>query len=282
MFTLKIENQRGERFTLSDNKNYNIIGIDGLASHSATINTSNTGLIDGTVFNSARANARNIVLTIGINPPVEQNRIALYQFFRVKQKCKIYYKNDHRNVYIEGYVETIENDLFTLGQRMQISIICPQPYFLALAKIASDVSKVVRNFEFPFAISKAGKEFSYIQKDYVANVINKGDADCGIVAVITAMGEVVDPIIYSASTGGSFGVNVTMSQSDQLIIDTNDGQKGVKFIHNGVSQNYINKIMKDPDWFTLSAGDNIFSYTATSGVENMSIYFEHQSKYQGV
>ena len=282
MFTLIIENARGDQFTLSGNKNYSIVDVQGVSTLTATINTSNRGLRDGGSFNSARSDMRNIVLTVAINHPVERNRVNLYTFFKGKQYCKIYYKTQTRNVYIEGYVESIENNLFELGQKMQISIICPQPYWLALSTIYSDVSKVVRSFEFPFAIESEGIEFSYIQKDYIASVNNTGDVDCGIVATITAMGDVVNPIIYCSETGGSFGVKVSMKRSDQLIINTNEDHKGVKFIRDGVEYNYINKIMKNPEWFVLSAGENMFSYDAEEGVEYMSIYFAHQSKYQGV
>lgn len=282
MFTLKIENQRGETITLSGNKDYYVEDIQGIGNVVANINTSNTGLRDGGVFNSARAEMRNIVLTVRINAPVETNRIRLYQYFKGKQKCKIYFKNGMRNVVIEGYVESIENDLFKQGQAMQISVICPRPYFNALTSVYSDVSRIVSNFEFPFSIPKEGIEFSYIQRDYTATVHNKGDVDCGIIAVLTAMDEVVNPIIYSAETGGSFGVNVSMVQGDQLIINTNDGDKSVKFIHEGLEMNYLNHIMKNPEWFVLYSGDNVFTYHAESGIDNLRIYFEHRALYQGV
>lgn len=282
MFTLKIENKRGEQFTLSGSPDYTILGIDGIASSSATINTSNTGLRDGADFNSSRANMRNIVLTVGINHPVEINRLRLYQYFKSKQYCRIYFKNGMRNVYIEGYVESLENNLFSQRQTVQISIVCPRPYFKALTAVYSDVSRIVSAFSFPFSIEAEGIEFSYIQKDYIATVNNKGDVDCGIIAVITATGEVVNPIIYSSETGGSFGVKVTMEATDQLIINTNDGEKSVKFIHNGVEYNYINYIMANPEWFTLSAGDNVFSYDAESGIDYLNIYFEHRAFYEGV
>ena len=282
MFTLRIENKRGEQFTLSGSPDYTILGIDGLASMSATINTSNTGLRDGADFNSSRANMRNIVLTVGINNPVEINRVKLYQYFKTKQYCKIYFKSEMRNVFIEGYVETIENDLFARRQTVQISIVCPRPYFKSLGAMYADVSKVVSAFEFPFSIEKDGIEFSYIQKDYIATVHNRGDVDCGIIAVITATDEVVNPIIYSAETGGSFKVKVTMEASDQLIINTNDGEKSVKFIHGGVEYNYLNYVMSNPEWFTLSAGDNVFSYDADFGVDNLNIYFEYRAFYEGV
>lgn len=281
MYTLKIENKRGEIITLTDNPDY-VVTVKGLESLAAVINTSRAGLMDGTLYNSSAMNERAITLTINPMEPVERNRIALYRYLQVKQYCKLYYSNDRRNVYIEGYVESVENDLFTQSQEMQFSIVCPQPYLSGLYYIYADLNKVLRLFQFPFFIDKSGIEFSRIQHDYMATITNKGDAESGVIIVITARGEVEDPVIYSADTGGSFKVNITMQSTDQLQISTVSGDKWVKLIHNGIESNVINKVAPSPEWFILNAGDNIFSYGADKGPENMSIYFMFKYKYIGV
>ena len=116
----------------------------------------------------------------------------------------------------------------------------------------------------------------------MATITNKGDAETGVEIVITAMGDIVNPIIYNADTGGSFGVNIPMEASDQLRISTVPGDKWVKFVHNGVESNCINKVMPDPEWFVLAAGDNIFTYAAAEGTEYLAIYFQFKYKYLGV
>ena len=280
-YTLKIENKRGEQLSLMPNANY-VAEIRGLESLGATINTSKAGLMDGSMFNSSSLNERAVTVTIEPQHPVEANRLKLYRFFQVKQYCKIYYTNGSRNIYIEGWVEQIENDLFTQSQAVQVSIICPQPFLSGLYYIAADLNRVLSLFQFPFSIPAEGIEFSRIQKDYMATITNKGDAETGVEIVITAMGDIVNPVIYNADTGGSFGVNITMEASDQIRISTVPGDKWVKFVHNGVESNCINKVMPNPEWFVLAAGDNIFTYSAADGVEYLAIYFQFKYKYLGV
>lgn len=153
MFTCKIENEAHNILELTQNEsNYQVINISGLNPPNAQINRTPVAGMDGTNFNSSKLEERNIVITLKINGDIEQNRIKLYSYFNTKQWCRLYYKNELRDVYIEGYVETVEVDHFVIDQTMQISIVCPKPYFRALDEIITDVSKILKMFEFPFAI----------------------------------------------------------------------------------------------------------------------------------
>lgn len=282
MFTLKVENKNGEVLTLRQNKNYEITKIEGLNPPTAMINFSEIAGVDGGLYNSSRVEMRNIVLTIRLLEPVEKNRLNLYKYFLIKQWCKIYYSNGSLEVQTEGYVESIETDLFSMGEDMQVSIMCPKPYFESLHEIYSDVSRLISNFEFPFAIEKEGIEFSYIETESFTTIVNAGDIESGVIIEITAKGTVTNPILYNTRTGGKFGVNVTLNEYDKLVINTNSGEKSVHLISSGVETNIINKIMSGIEWFILSSGENTFSYDATSGSDQMSITFRHTTKYGGV
>ena len=282
MFTLKVENKNGEILTLRQNKNYAVTKVDGLNPPSATINFSEIAGVDGGLFNSSRVEMRNIVLTIRPLEPVEKNRLNLYKYFQIKQWCKIYYSNGTLDVKTEGYVESIETDLFSMSETMQISIMCPKPYFESLNEIYSDVSRLIPNFEFPFAIEADGIEFSYYDNDSFTTIVNSGDIESGVIIEIVSRGTVVNPIIYDTRTGGKFGLNITLNEHDKLVINTNSGEKSVHLISSGVETNVINKLMSGVDWFVLSPGENTFSYDATDGSNQMSIAFRHTTKYGGV
>ena len=103
--------------------------IDGLGPVSAQINTATAAGIDGVKFNSARLNARNIVITLRLNGDPEAARLELEQTFYPKAPVTFYYKNTDRDVCISGTVEALETDLFTASELMQISILCPDPFF---------------------------------------------------------------------------------------------------------------------------------------------------------
>lgn len=282
MFTLKIENRFGDILELTHNENYIVTNITGLNPPKAKINLSDIAGMNGALFNSAKAETRNLVLTVLPQTPVEKNRLTLYRFAQVAQWCKIYYSNGSVDVQIEGYVETVEGSLFSKTQSLQVSIVCPQPYFEGLHEIYNDISSLISNFEFPFAVEAEGIEFSYINHDVLSTVVNVGDVETGIIVEITARGEVVNPIIYDNTTGGSIGLNITLADREKIVINTNSGSRSVKLISGTTETNIIDKMRPNPDWFTLQPGENIFSYDAEVGVDLMSIIFRHRTKFGGV
>ena len=282
MFTLSVENQYGNSLQLTQNSNYDVLSVTGLTPASATINMDTVAMSDGTAFNSSRVNNRNIVITLGYRGSVEANRIALYQFFRPKQYVKLYYSNDNRDVWIEGYVETFEGNLFELGQKAQISIICPNPYFKDVNDITTDFMAVTNLLEFPVEFPEAGIEFSSIQQYYEEDIVNQGDVEAGVIIKIITNGVVENPTFYNLTTSEQFGIEIETQTGDVIVINTNSGEKGITLTRNGVTQNIINKVVRGSNWFTLLPGDNLFSYVAESGVSNMSVIFYTTTLYEGV
>ena len=140
MFTLKVENTRGAVLELTDNEeNYQVTEISGLNPPNANINTSSYANGDGSSFNSSRIPDREIVITVYINGDIQKNRLALYKHFRNKEWCKIYYEDDLRDVFIEGYVQALDVSSFTQKQVAQISILCPNPYFKDVETIVQSI-----------------------------------------------------------------------------------------------------------------------------------------------
>lgn len=154
MYTLKVKNKYGQMLELSHNKAYAITSIDGLDPPDATINTTKNVNSDGSVFNSSYLNDRQIIITMAINSPAELNRIALYKFFKSKMPLTLYYKNSTRNVYIDGYVSNFDVQYFEIKQIVQITITCPNPYFVDVEGNEKRVSGIINKFEFPFSVEK--------------------------------------------------------------------------------------------------------------------------------
>lgn len=293
MFNLKVENANGQQLTLTHRESeYQVVQIDGLNPPNALLNSSTVAGMDGSRFASSRLEARNIVITIKVNGDVEANRLFLYKYFRTKQYCKIYFKNGSRDVYAEGYVETIETNLFENGQSMQISIVCHNPYFKAVDEIVNDISQVIGVFEFPFAFGADGVvagtttddaiEFSRIDKDRYVNVINNGDDVSGFIIEIMASGSVVNPKIFSIDTNEQMIVNTSLVAGDLLIINTQQGEKSITLRRNGVDTNYLRYLRKNSSWLKLNTGDNQFTIDADTGADLMQVLFKYRTKYEGV
>lgn len=283
MFTLKVENFKNEILNLSSDKRYSIIKVEGLNPPSATINTASITTSDGAFFNSSRIESRNLVLTIVLRKDIETSRINLYRFFRPKIKCKIYYKNGTRDVYIEGYVDKFEDDFFTQTQKVQISLMCYQPFFKAVHDLVVDLSVVLKEFEFPFDIENLGQEFSTIERTYECVLKNEGEVDNGLIIELRATGSVENPVIYNADTREFIGLNYTVLEGDLITINTNVGEKSVTLLRNGIKSNIINYIKKDSTWLKAYSGDNVYTYICDNNTEDLlSIKFIHTHQYLGV
>lgn len=282
MYGLKVENDRGNTLELTGNPNYTVFKIEGLNPPHANINSSVNTTTDGSSINSVRLENRNIVIYMTVNGDVEANRINLYKYFPVKKKVKIFFNNESRNVYIEGNVELIECDLFTSRQVAQISLICPQPYFKAVNELTSIFSDVSPLFSFPFSVAETGVEISAITTNQRKSIVNAGDIETGAIIKLFAIGTVVNPILYDVLKRTHLKLNFTMLPSDTIIINTNVGEKSIELIRDGVTYNALGYMLPDSTWFTLEAGDNVFTYDADSGNSNLQITFTTSVLYSGV
>lgn len=282
MYELKVMNNRGEVLNLSTSPSYKVYKVTGLQPPAVVLNDSKNVTSDGAKINSARVDKRNIVIYLAIEGEIEKSRINLYKYFPLKQTVTVYFKNGTRDVYIEGMVELIECDPFSRKQVAQISLICPQPYFKSVEELVSYFSDITSLFEFPFSISESGKEFGAITANVRKSIINTGDVESGIVIDLFATGTVVNPVLYDVFKRTHIKLMLTMEANDRIVINTNVGQKSITLVRGGVSSNIMGYLYPDSSWFTLSAGDNVFTYAADSGGSNLQIMFSTSVLYGGV
>ena len=115
-----------------------IRNIDGLDPVKASVNTSPFGSVDGASFTGASVLSRNIVLTLHPNPDwkdwtYEALRRLLYSYFMPKRLTRlVFYSDDMIPVEISGVVEDVSVNIFSKDPELQVSIICPDPYFTSL------------------------------------------------------------------------------------------------------------------------------------------------------
>ena len=278
MFTLEIENTKGTRLELTNNEDdFQVTNIEGLNPPNANINTSNYANSDGSSFNSSKIENRQIVITISLNGDIERNRLLLYKYFKNKEWCKIYYKTESRNVFIEGYVQTFEVPQFTQKQVAQIAILCPDPYFKDLDEIVTSISKVIKRFTFPFAINiNEPIPFSDLDIEKVTNVINDSESDTGLI--------INELEIRNTDTGKNLIIEYQFEENDKLVINCNKGKKSVTLTREAVEYNLIPQIKGKPTFFQLGIGDNHYSFLADDGENDMlvDIRFKYYKVYLGV
>ena len=306
IYSIVVTNYLGDRIKLElgkpDVSGFLIKSITGLGPAKANVNTTEVSTNDGSLFNSARLSQRNIVLDmVFINTvygeSIEDLRQKSYKYFPLKKSVELTIETDNRYVKTTGYVESNEPDIFSSQEGTQISIICPDPYFYSAGEDGNNVTDfytIDPMFEFPFSNESLTDPlliFGEIQIKTEGVITYYGDSEIGVVIYIHAIGPATNINIYNTETREVMMINTTKLEkltgkglvaSDDIVINTTKGEKSITLIREGASYNILNCLDKNTDWFTLSKGDNIFAFTAETGVTNLQFRIENQVIYEGV
>lgn len=306
IYSIVVTNYLGDRIKLElgkpDVSGFLIKSITGLGPAKANVNTTEVSTNDGSLFNSARLSQRNIVLDmVFINTvygeSIEDLRQKSYKYFPLKKSVELTIETDNRYVKTTGYVESNEPNIFSSQEGTQISIICPDPYFYSAGEDGNNVTNfysIDPMFEFPFSNESLDEPllvFGEIQIKTEGVITYHGDSEIGVMIYIHAIGPATNINTYNTETREVMRINTEkislltgkgIVASDDIVINTAKGEKSITLIREGVSYNILNCLDKNTDWFTLAKGDNIFAFTADSGVTNLQFRVENKVIYEGV
>lgn len=301
--SITVTNYLGESIKLEltrpEKSGFGVQYITGLGPGIANINSTEVATNDGSIFNSSRLTSRNIVIGLVylFKDTIEDVRYLSYKYFPIKKNVTLLIETDKRKAEIEGYVEKNDPNIFSKNEGSDISIICPNPYFYSVGKDGKTTTifnGVEPMFEFPFSndsITENLLEMGSIEHKTERVIVYKGDSEIGIVITIHAVGEARDISIYNISTREVMSINTDKLEAftgsgiitgDDIIISTIKGKKSISLLRDGKITNILNCLEKNPDWFQLSKGDNIFAYTAEYGSSNLQFKIENQTAYEGV
>lgn len=255
---LKITNKYGQSITLTQNKAFSVAQVTGLTPPPATINTAPIATKDGSLFNSAFLENRNIVILLYPTGAPEAERVNLYKYLKAKQPIRLELTTKSRAVYIDGYIESLEGDLYENPQSLQASVICPDPYFKA-------ITAIVKNF------ASASEE-----------ITNTSDEESGAVFEITASGAAENPTITNDTTGESFTFTYELQAGDKVTLNTRRGEKSLTLTRNGTTTNILNAMTPSSRWLTILPGANTLSYTAATGSANLALKMTLEPIFEGI
>lgn len=306
IYSLAVTNFLGDRIRLElgkpENTGFLVKSITGLGPVKANVNTTEVATNDGSMFNSARLSQRNIVIQmVFVNSiygeDTEEIRQKSYKYFPIKKNVELVIETDNRYVRTTGYIESNEPDIFSKQEGAQISIICPDPYFYSVSEDGDNVTdfySIDPMFEFPFSnesLTEPLLVFGEIQIKTEGVITYTGDSEIGVMIYIHAIGPAEHINIYNTETREVMTIDTVKLEKltgqgliagDDIIINTLKGEKSITLVRNGVSYNILNCLDKNTDWFTLVKGDNIFAFTADSGVINLQFRIENKVIYEGV
>lgn len=282
--------------TCPEKSGFAVLDVTGLGPSKASINVTELSSSNGSLFNSARVEGRNIVLSLKLlsNPTIELMRHKSYKHFPLTKKVKLIIETDTRICETYGYVESNEPVIWSQSEGTQISIICPDPNLYAVGSSTTSFSGIEPMFEFPFS-NESLTEDLLIMGDIITvpekTIYYEGDSQVGVTIYMHAIGPATNITIHNSETRELMKINTDLLTiltgsgiiaGDDIIVSTVKGIKFVKLLRAGVYINILNCVNKDANWFQLSKGDNVFLFTSESGLINLQFQIENQTIYEGV
>lgn len=286
MYKFILENAKGDQLTFNEiGGAFTITEIDGLNPPRATINTSEIATIDGQMFDGSKLEMRTLNVAFAIERNAAANRIEVFKVLKTKQPVKAYFTNAYRDVYINGYVESLEIGYYDLKQIVTVAIVCPRPYWQGAQDIVNAVSQTINAFHFPFASTANPKEilFGYIDPTANVEIVNLGDVRTGLIIELYANAAVSDPKIIDYMTGEYIELDFDMQEADTVIIDTRAGEKTVTLLRDGQYTNIFNSLVKGSTWLQLDYGGGVYTYEVGGGnAAYLTVRISHTDIYEGV
>lgn len=245
---------------------FEVRNLDGLGPVTASVNTSPYGIVDGEAYNGSNVGKRNIVITMGFNPDWADNtysslRTLLARYFSPKQSVRLIFESDERPpVEISGYVESNEPNIFSKDPENQISIICPEPHFVAV-----DITTILGlSSDVPVEIDYAGTE----ETGMFISVRRNSGAAANVVTIA---------LVRGVTTYSFVVADIVVDANNDFFMQSIPKQKFVRSLNSvtHVTKSLLHKVQDGAVWPTLEPGLNTFDILTDFGVQNFQMgYYE--------
>lgn len=311
IYSIDAQNPKGEILKMSlkspEKSGINVIKVTGISPIGADIYSVPFASVDGAIYAGARVPSRPIVLTLGMyeedlgngrKSTIEESRLKTYNFFRIKENVRLTFHTDHRDLFIDGYVESNEVDIFSDRETADISVLCVDPWFYATGRSSRNISGITNAFEFPFESVQGSSywadliEFGDITVDTRTTLFYEGDIRTGVTMHLSFLGKDFHNIyIYNMDTRERFILytdQITriagdpLAVGDDIVITTVSGKKTVYLLRNGLYNNIISAVDKNSDWLQLTKGNNTFAIASDHGYENIVMTMDFNNAYAGI
>ncbi len=298
--SIKITNPLDESLELilsePEKSGFIIRSVEGLGPVKADVHMTELATLDGSIDNSARLGTRNIVFSLLFlgTPTIEDTRLKSYRYWPIKQNVKIEITTDNRKCYTIGRVESNIPNIFDKDEGCQISVLCPNSYFMASEETSINFYAQDPAFEFPFennSLTAKMIEFGHIIKNMNYSILYTGDAETGFIMEIHSLGPVTGLGIYRFDSSEKMVISdtklrnitgSTIGSGDTIYINTNKGSKSVHLLKNGIYYNILNAIEAPISWFQIKRGDNGFNISTETGSEYLQYRVDYNVLYEGV
>jgi len=297
---IKTTNHLNESLTLEllrpEESGFIVLRIDGLGPPKAEISLTERAGVDGSLYNSGRATPRNIVLGLRFYPGqnIETLRQQSYKYFPLNRPIIFEVQAAYRTAHATAYVEANEPDIFSKEEGCVITLMFPDSYLYDIVESLTLFSSVTPTFEFPWSNESTDDpllEISTLDMTTTMNVIYEGDVPIGMLIHIHATGSASEVVLTDTITLETLEIDSTkliaitgadISEGDDIWISTVKGNKYAILIRDVTTYNILSCLGTSPPWFQLEKGDNVYAYTADSGITNLQFAIYNDIAYEGI
>lgn len=294
MYNLLITNQTNG-FSLDFNNPsspFIISEILGLDPPDATVNIDEYAVLDGGIFNSAKANYRTLQIAFAIDYDAANSRQKIYRVLQPGRPVRIDYSDDNGlKVYTIGYAGKPEITHFAMKQVCTVTISCPDSYWQGAEQIAAAFYSITNAFSFPFGSVEDPGDVIFGTKNLFneTEIVNDGNLPIGFVVDLLFKDATSTGVtITNIDTGAEINITwvLTIVQALDIVrIDTRPNHRKVVLIRNGVEvSSLFNGIDYENlrEWPMLNFGTNTIKVAATVTGEAPDISLTEQLLYEGV
>jgi len=298
--SITVTNHLNESLTIElrspEQSGFIVLSAEGLGPSKADIALTERAGIDGSLYNSARVTPRNAVLMFRFYPgqDIEALRQKSYKYFPLKRQITLQIETEHRIAKGVCYVESNEPDIFSSEEGCSISLLFPDSYLYDYFAQQTVFSSLNPLFEFPFSNESLVSpliEFSELNIETTKTVVYAGDAPTGLLLHIHASGSASGVTITETVTLDQIAIDSTklatitgsdIVAGDDIWISTVKGNKYAILERGANTYNILSCLGSSPTWFQLEKGDNVYAYTATSGLSNLQFEILNETAYEGI
>jgi phage-related protein len=291
--SLTYTNERGESIVFSPASLYhvNMKDVIGLSDVNNAIYSANSMGQDGDTYLGNRIESREIEIVGAIRErdreTVQTLRRRMNRILNPQYEATLTYELGSFKRVIGCKIDNapIFKRKAAIFETFTVQLICLNPFWREEAETREDVAAWIGGFEFPVPDGLElfdGWEIGYRQPSLIVNIYNGGDVKSGIRIEFRALGACTNSQLLNVNTQEFIKMNLALEVGDVVTVSTGYGEKAVTLKTGGIEKDAFPYLDPDSSYMQLSAGDNLFRYSADTNTENLEVSIYHNNLYLGV
>lgn len=256
-------NAVNKEVTIDADSQFRFKSVDGLGPVKAEISTVELASEAGSTFLSSKDSVRNIVIKVEYRPDYSRGftvtdlRRKLYEVFTPKSKVDLFFNDsDLGAMSIVGYVESFEPDIFSDKPSVQISILCPEPYFRRPGEAQTTVTipdASIASFNIPYS---GNIPVGFLLEYTITEAISEGRLE-----------------LVKLGSDGKLSLLSAFNIGDVIRINTVPGAKYVQRVRSGTTTSILGAFSGATTPMKLHNGQNYFTFNRRWSVTNFKITY---------